>query len=69
MQFQMLRQRSVPQERIEALAHALNEIPGIQIPDDALNRYPSFPMAVLNKREALAQFFTAIESFVAALKP
>jgi hypothetical protein len=66
--FQWLQQRTVPQEVIEAFASWLNRIPGVVIPPDALTRRPSFDLAVLKDRTALAQFLDAIERFEGQIK-
>jgi len=68
LQFQVIRQRGVPLALIEALVTALNQLPGIQIPQDALNKYPSFEMTLLKDPETLARFLTAIDVFVEQIR-
>jgi hypothetical protein len=67
-QFQVLQQRGVPPALVETLATALNQILGIQIPHDALNRFPSFEISSLKDREVLARFLQAIEGFVEQIR-
>jgi hypothetical protein len=42
----------------------LNEIPSVNIPSDAINRRPSFPLAALKDETALNQFFTVLKWIV-----
>ena len=42
----------------------LNEIPSIDLPNDAINRRPSFPLAALKDETALNQFFTVLKWIV-----
>lgn len=67
-QFQVLRQRGVSMDLIKGLASRLNEIPGVHLPDDVLNKYPSFEVAFLRDPEQLTRFLSAIEQFVAAIR-
>jgi hypothetical protein len=64
MQFQTLRQRGVTPEMIEKLAAGLRIIPGVEMPPESLNRFPSFKMALLRKPQALEQFLKTVESFL-----
>lgn len=68
LQFGNLQPRGVSVAAIATLAKSLNEIPGVQIPDDALNRFPTFKIASLKDPEALARFVQAIEVFVTQIK-
>jgi hypothetical protein len=65
--FQTLHQRAALQ-LIEGLASGLNMIPGIQIPADAINRFPAFDMSILKETQALSQFEKAIGSFMKQIK-
>jgi len=68
MQFQWLRQRSLTEELMEALASRLNAISGVMIPPDSLTRRPTFEMSVLKEQQPLSQFFDAIEWFVEQIR-
>jgi len=68
LQFQVLRQRGVAQELVETLVSALNQLPGVHIPQDALNRFPSFEMTLLKDSDTLARFLKAIEAFVEQIR-
>jgi hypothetical protein len=50
-------------KRLEVLRR-LNEIPGITIPDKAIDKYPSVPLSVLNNEAALNQFLETLDWFV-----
>jgi len=67
-QFGTLLQRGIPATAIDTLSKALNEIPDVEISDDALNRFPMFKIAVLKEPGKLARFIEAIEAFVAQIK-
>jgi hypothetical protein len=59
-----LRQRGAPPELIGKFVAELNTIPGIAIPPDSMNKYPSFDMALLTKPEAMRKFSSALASFL-----
>jgi len=67
-QYQTLQQRGVPLHLIKSLASALNEIPGIHLPDDVLNKFPSFDIALVKDPEVLSRFLKAISEFVGQIK-
>jgi hypothetical protein len=52
-----------PDERRELLRR-FNEVPGVSLPDDAIDRRPSIPLSTFGSDEALTQFFSVIEWFV-----
>ena len=66
--FQWLRQRLVSLDIVESFASRLNTIPGVVIPSDELTKRPSFDLALLKERTALAQFLDAVEWFVEQIK-
>ena len=66
--FQWLRQRSVSLHIVESFASRLHTIPGVVIPSDELTKRPSFDLALLKERTALAQFLDAVEWFVEQIK-
>ena len=68
LQFGTLQARGVSAELIAKAVGALNQIPGIHIPDDALNRFPVFKTTSLKEPEMLARFVHAIEVLVAQIK-
>jgi hypothetical protein len=68
LQCQMLQRRGAPLQIIQSLASALNELPGINIPADVSNRYPSFQMSLLKDSEMLSRFLQAIETLVEQIK-
>jgi len=43
------------------LLQRINKIPGVQIPEDAINEYPSFPISALKNEADLKTFFDAID--------
>ena len=68
LQFQMLQQRAVPPQLVNELVSALREIPGLQMPEDAANRYPGFDMSLLKTPEILSQFLKPIEVLIERVK-
>jgi hypothetical protein len=46
--------------RIELLRR-LNDIPGVTLPDDAITRRPSIPLAVLAQGDAMAKFLAILD--------
>lgn len=64
IQFKRMKKRTPPfdddQKRLQLLKQ-LNQIPEIDLQDDAINRFPRFPMTVLDNPQALERFKRAIE--------
>jgi hypothetical protein len=54
-------------KRLELLRR-LNEVPGIAIPEDALNRYPNFRLSTLKEEGALRQFLGTLDWFVQEIR-
>jgi hypothetical protein len=46
----------------------LNQIKGVSIPPDAINKRPSIPLSVLKDKAALRQFLECFDWFIAELK-
>ena len=67
LQFQLLQNRGVATELIKLLAAALNEIPGVSVPEDVF-KYPSFEMSLLKQPEMLSRFLLAVEKIVDRIK-
>lgn len=63
VQFEMMRTRPPFDDEAKrlALAHKLNEVPGITIPNDAITRRPSIPLSVLQPPTATEQFLAAFD--------
>lgn len=70
IQFQWLQSRPPfdDVERRKELLDRLNAIPGITLPQDSLGRRPSFPLAVLNRREVREQFIEVLDWVIAEIK-
>ena len=64
LQFQMLRNRGVSLNSIKGLLTTLNEIPGVHLTDEVLNKYPSFEMSLVREPEQMSRFLGAIENLV-----
>jgi hypothetical protein len=56
-----------PARRLEWLHH-INKIPGILLPDSAIDRRPNFPLLSLESEEAMTQFLTALDWFVGEVR-
>jgi hypothetical protein len=54
------RQKLSEEERLELLRR-LNDIPGVDLPVDSIDRFPSIPLSTLAKGDALERFLRAIE--------
>ena len=54
------RQKLSQEQRLELLRR-LNEISGVDLPMDSIERFPSIPLSTLAKKDAFAQFLKAIE--------
>lgn len=54
------RQKLSAEKRLELLRR-LNEIPGVKLPDDSIERFPNIPFSTLATGDALDQFLRAIE--------
>jgi hypothetical protein len=50
------------------LLRRLNQVPGINLPPDAINHYPSVSLSVLTDESALAQFLDALDWAVAEIR-
>lgn len=48
--------------------HRLNEIPGITIPEEAIDKYPSISLSTLSREIALDQFLDVLDWFVQEVK-
>ena len=46
----------------------LNEIPGITIPDQAIDKYPSLPLSALRNEATLKQFLEILDWIVQEVK-
>jgi hypothetical protein len=66
-QFQTL-QHSVSTQLLDGLRLEVNSILGIDIPGEALNKFPSFEISRLKTPELLAQFLRAIEKFAGQIE-
>lgn len=56
------------EEKRRELLGRLNEIPGLNLPDDAITRYPSISLKLLSDETHLMKFFDAMNWFVAELR-
>jgi len=54
------RQKLSLKQRMELLRR-LNEIPGVNLPDDSVERFPSIPLSVLAERDNVDRFLNAID--------
>ncbi len=52
----------------QELLRRLNEIPGVALPSDAVNRYPNISMSTLQHKPALEQFLGALDWAVEQIK-
>jgi len=52
------------EDRRVELLNRLNTIPGVSLPRDSINRYPSIQIGVLQQRENLEKFFEIFEWFI-----
>ena len=70
IQFQWLQSRPPFDDvgRRKDLLNRLNAIPGITLPQDSLGRRPSFPLAVLKRREVREQFIEVLDWVIAEIK-
>jgi hypothetical protein len=50
------------------LLRRLNEIEGVNFPDDVVNRYPSIPLKLLLNEVSLTRFLAAMNWFLAELR-
>ncbi len=46
----------------------MNEVPGIVVPEKAVEKYPSVPLSPLNNEIALKQFLEVLDWFVQEVK-
>lgn len=63
IQFGMMRGKPPfdSENKRKELLRQLNAIPGVAIPEDAINRYPSIPLAVLRSDRLIEQFMEAFQ--------
>ena len=54
-------------KRLEFL-HRLNKIPGVDLPEDRINGFPTFPLSSLKDEVALNQFLDVLDWFVQEVK-
>ena len=54
------RQKLTANQRLELL-RLLNEIPGVDLPSDSIEKFPSIPLSVLAREGSLDKFLAAIE--------
>ena len=54
------RQKLSREQRMELL-RLLNEIPGVNLPNDSIQRYPNIPLSTLGQEGSLEKFLAAIE--------
>lgn len=54
-------------KRIELL-HRLNELPGVSLPSDAINRRPGLGLATLKNDTALKKFFDTFDWVIQEIK-
>ena len=62
--FKRMGLRSLPFDAVEKrleLLHRLNEIPHVNLPEDGINRYPSFSLSALHREGDLNHFFQVID--------
>jgi hypothetical protein len=64
LELKWLDRRVADKAWIVELTSSLNEIPGIQIGPEQLNKFPEFYPLVLRDAGALEKFFSAVERFV-----
>lgn len=66
MQFQMISRRAPfsPLEARKELQQRLNQISGVSIADDRLERFPAFPISTLVPPQAMAQFLKTFEWYL-----
>lgn len=64
LQFQYMKTKSPPFDKRESRLEFLrrcNEISGVNIPEEAIEKRPSIPLSVLANKEALEQFLSVLE--------
>ena len=54
------RQKLSAKQRLELL-RLLNDIPGVNLPNDSIEKFPSIPLSTLNQEGSLEKLFAAIE--------
>ncbi len=57
-----------PSKRLEWLRR-LNEIPGLQLPPDSIDKFPGVSLAVLSSGDRVAEFLKVMDWFVSELSP
>jgi hypothetical protein len=70
VQFQWMKVRPPFSDEIKRreLCDRLNQIPGVEIPDDAITRRPSIPLEVLTKDTVLRQFLDVLDWYIEQAK-
>jgi hypothetical protein len=65
LQFQHMQRRPLfdDEGKRRELLRRLNEIPGIDLPDDAIARRPSIPLSILDKPQVLEKFLETLDWF------
>jgi len=46
----------------------LNQLPGVSIPEERLDKRPSIPYALLKDKKAMAQFFDIWQKYIENIK-
>ena len=66
IQFGMMKARPPfdNEDRRKELLGRLNAIPGVAVPEDGINRYPSIPLAVLDNENSLEQFIEVFQRVI-----
>jgi hypothetical protein len=54
------RQKLSREQRVELLRR-LNKIPGVKLPEDSVERFPSIPLSVLAQGDNVDRFLSAID--------
>ena len=57
----MKRRNDLPEEKRAELLRRLNNIPGVSLPADSVDKYPNILLSTLTKQKSLEQFLEAIE--------
>jgi hypothetical protein len=70
VKFALMRDKSPfeDEEKRKELRHRLNEIPGVDLPADRMNRYPTFPLSALKDEPTIKQFLEVLDWFVQEVK-
>jgi hypothetical protein len=70
LQFQHMQRRPPfdDEGKRRELLRRLNEIPGIDLPDDAITRRPSISLSILAKPQVLGKFLETLDWFTEEVK-